>query len=796
MTVTTLAPVVRVTAGNGPLTLLGGPGRDIVTGGPADDRLFGGAGDDQLFGEGGNDLIVSGTGQDRLHGGAGDDLIIATGARSAIRGGAGADSVLIARTASAQTIILHDFDPAAGDRIVIHGLSPADIGAFLAASQIRTANGKAILRHENLTIQVMGADGSVFNSANVTAPGHDTLTTWADFDAFRASGLDAVLDQIRIGDVIWHLRDAAPVHDLYRAQDSAGHWWSPDYLVVVAAGQSNMLGAGAGGDMTLGGAVAAWDWVNGTLVAADYGAPPSGGPGVRTGAALRNNLYFPFAEELAAAEGRPVLVVAHPVSGSRIESWLDSAQGVNWASLTGDIAAALAATGQDRVDAFLWLQGEGDFPMPTDQYQARLLDFIAQVRGAGWASPGLDILIGELSRWGANAAQNAALQQVEVMGLPNVGFVSSTGLAAFDRPGVHFDGPSLVTYGQRFFDLWSQMQSGVAVAPNSAPQVVPGAALPTHLTVAEGDRVTVDLRPFFTDSDSDPLWFFGQIRERGVYLTGPAEHGVMIRPDYDAAGTYTLTVHANDYLLDSASITVTLTVTDRAPGILRYQQGDFLQELGRDRDFALAAESLANNRAIDVLDQAALDPSGMVLAFDGLHIRGGTGLAAAFLLGEGVRKAFFHGAAAFDMTGNDLDNILSGNDGANRLWGGAGRDQLLGGGGDDMLAAGAGDDSLFGGDGDDLILCGPGNDQAWGGAGADVFVFAMGDGRLTVRDLDPLHDHLRLEGWQGITDHDTLCANARIFQAGDRMVIDIGTDRLMLDGVVPSEVTADLFSFA
>lgn len=72
------------------------------------------------------------------------------------------------------------------------------------------------------------------------------------------------------------------------------------------------------------------------------------------------------------------------------------------------------------------------------------------------------------------------------------------------------------------------------------------------------------------------------------------------------------------------------------------------------------------------------------------------------------------GAAAINLTGNELANALIGNAGPNRL---------DGGGGNDRLEGGAGDDRLIGGDGDDRLIGGDGKDMLEGGAGADTFAF-------------------------------------------------------------------------
>lgn len=791
--VTTSGAVANVYACDGGLVLSGGAGRDYGHGAAGIDMLDGGAGDDKLYGGAGDDILVTGTGRDYVAGGAGDDLIAVSEGRNTVYGGEGADTILIDAD-GAQTLLVYDFDSAAGDRIMLAGMEGADLTAFLSQAQIRSAAGQAVLTWGGLTVQVFGAETSVFTAANFVAVTDDNAPAFASFADFLASGLDDVVDRVRIGDAVWRLRDGQPPHEDFREQDGTGHWWSPDYLVVVAAGQSNMLGGGGGGDRTIGGGVAAWDWVHGGVVRADYATAPAGGEGIRSGTTARENLFYPFASDLSAATGRPVLVIAHPVSGTRIDSWLEEKSGTHWATLQQDIANALAAVGQSDVDVFLWDQGESDYPMPVADYQARLLSFIAQVQGSDWAGADMQLLIGELSRLGGNAAQNAALQAVELMTIPGVAFVSSTGLAVTDETGVHFSGAGLVEYGHRFFDVWAAAVAGTPPAANTAPQPVD--TTPISITIAEGDSLTLDLSALFSDAEGDDLWFYANIRERGHYLFTDAPGGITLAPGYDDAGTYHLTVYANDYLLDGPGIALTLTVTDRAPGLAVYATRDFAVLLDQERDLASASAGLAQNRGLDILSQAAVDPGGNLLAQESLTLRGAAGLTGSFTLADGLLRAYLAGDAAFDVTGNAADNLIEGNDGANALSGGGGRDRLYGGGGSDLLFGGSEDDQLFGGAGADLLDGGGGSDQGWGGAGADIFVFSQGDGGMIVRDFIAGEDVLRLTGFAGIDSLADLRAVASVTQTVDRTVIDLGGDRLMVYGVTAATaLTEAMFDF-
>ena len=68
-----------------PVTMRGGPGRDILVGGSGPDKLSGGPLGDKLIGHDGDDVLFGGEGRDAVIGGAGNDVV---------RGGPGLDNVL------------------------------------------------------------------------------------------------------------------------------------------------------------------------------------------------------------------------------------------------------------------------------------------------------------------------------------------------------------------------------------------------------------------------------------------------------------------------------------------------------------------------------------------------------------------------------------------------------------------------------------------------------------------------------------------------------------------------------
>ena len=75
-----------------PVTMRGGPGKDLLIGGSGTDKLIGGPGSDRLGGRAGDDLIFGGPGNDLLLGGPGDDALRGGPGRDVVRGGTGVNS--------------------------------------------------------------------------------------------------------------------------------------------------------------------------------------------------------------------------------------------------------------------------------------------------------------------------------------------------------------------------------------------------------------------------------------------------------------------------------------------------------------------------------------------------------------------------------------------------------------------------------------------------------------------------------------------------------------------------------
>lgn len=175
--------------------------------------------------------------------------------------------------------------------------------------------------------------------------------------------------------------------------------------------------------------------------------------------------------------------------------------------------------------------------------------------------------------------------------------------------------------------------------------------------------------------------------------------------------------------------------------------------------------------AVKALVQVGTDGNDTLVGYVGNDTLSG-GLGDDSIVGGDGDDALTGGAGADFLDGGNGVDTLAGDDGNDTLSGGAGDDHLLGGGGldalyggdgndvidggadrdwlsgeagDDQLSGGDGDDEIRGGDGADTLTGGTGDDLLYGGAGEDRYVFARGDGKDWISDLQGLNT-LALDG--------------------------------------------------
>ncbi len=815
-----------MTAGDGGISLVGRSGDDVLVGGDGNDRLFGNQDNDSLFGGAGSDILNGGDGDDHLFAGDGTDFLY---------GEDGADTFHFALDANGKSYI-KDFDATEGDTIELEG-TYTSFDDLMAAGAVTEASGHVTIKEGTAQIIVQNTSLADVQASTTFVTEADTTINGGSFDTFAEfldTGLDTSATEVDIAGTTYLLRDDEPLHADYKYQDSNGQWWSPDYFVLVAGGQSNMFGSGQGGDTAIDPNVMAYDYINGEIVVADYDAAPAGGTGIKPEGTTYNNLYFPLANDLAAELDRPVLVVTHAVPGTTMSMWnedeADPEAGALWRDLNTDVENALTAIGQDKADLFVWHQGESDFTMDPAQYEQEFMEFVAQVRATEWGGDDLAFLAGELSRQGDNYHMNEALQNIETTETdPNLGFVSSVGITTFGTNNIHFDGEGLVEFGHRYFDAYMDILAerenpGSTATGDTAPvfditpednsedtymwgdpDPSPGQTMALdnqYWTIGEGYSDSIYLSDGFSDAEGDALSYYvhiyGANGSRGHYFGEIDGDKLTIDPTLADAGDYEVHVFASDGELDSETVVYNLTVEESEPTVVIYDDSTYTSLRGEYLSLRSALDDASSHRGMEILSlNMGEQMGGVYIDTDSLHIKGDSSMGLTFNMSDDILRIYFDGEAEFDANGNALNNNIEGNAGDNIIRGYEGIDWLYGEGGNDMLDGGADIDRLFGGAGDDYIIFGSGNDQAYGDAGADMFVFADGDETNQIRDFAAAEGDSVVVLFDGIDDYDTLMATATLQDdtTNNRVIVNVGDDRVIIWGIQSNELTSDMFQF-
>ncbi|HSO42136.1 MAG TPA: hypothetical protein VLR47_04720, partial [Rhodospirillales bacterium] len=115
-----------------------------------------------------------------------------------------------------------------------------------------------------------------------------------------------------------------------------------------------------------------------------------------------------------------------------------------------------------------------------------------------------------------------------------------------------------------------------------------------------------------------------------------------------------------------------------------------------------------------------------------------------------VQEPTFYGLGGCELTGNDLDNVITATTTADKLVGAGGNDTLYGGpigenasedtGADDFFG-GKGNDTIYGFGGDDIMSGQAGNDTMYGDAGNDRMVGGTGLDRLSGGGNEDIYDY-------------------------------------------------------
>ena len=212
---------------------------------------------------------------------------------------------------------------------------------------------------------------------------------------------------------------------------------SPIY--VLATGQSNTYGQGAGGAWDISPLVKVWNNANNLFDLSNIGTawvkPTFGQRPFRDNC---NNQSIQAANYLARLTGREVRLIMTAYDGQSINKWHDG-------SVVGPMytrtKAILDAAGVSCIDWFLWNQGSADENTQIGTYPARWAALIGQFAADGFLTEGSPLVTNET----AHAPQiNKVLQSIADADprceMAKIGHLPT-------NEGVHFTGPSLVRAG-------------------------------------------------------------------------------------------------------------------------------------------------------------------------------------------------------------------------------------------------------------------------------------------------------------------------------------------------------------
>ncbi|MEI6073903.1 MAG: sialate O-acetylesterase [Verrucomicrobiae bacterium] len=124
---------------------------------------------------------------------------------------------------------------------------------------------------------------------------------------------------------------------------------------------------------------------------------------------------------------------------------------------TNAIVRAREAMKNGNLVGILWHQGESDIPGNPETYNERFAAMIQQLRSDLHAE-NVPVIVGELGHYltQPNAAKLRTVLSELPKSLPICGFVSSEGLTP-KVDNLHFDAPSLRTFGARYAAVWIEM---------------------------------------------------------------------------------------------------------------------------------------------------------------------------------------------------------------------------------------------------------------------------------------------------------------------------------------------------
>lgn len=303
----------------------------------------------------------------------------------------------------------------------------------ISASFFRLALGSTFTTSETTTGTKSGVATSTASSTFLV---NASSTTVGSVDNISLKRLPADAFSSNGGTVWWARPDAVSPHVPA----------SPAQMTVFGiVGQSNALGAAAGGDMTINPNVFVYRPTTGTIEVCDPTLSPIAG--------ANNNAGFHVAKRYQERHGGQVLLLVIAQGSTAISEFLPG--GSQWTKMTTDVPAALALAGQTYVDRWFFSQGESDQGRGTIVYMRDVETFLTNMKAQPYWLAGHTYMIGtEMTDSWLNASQGQGLA-LRLLAEKTSDFVM---MSSFDLPvdaaaPIHFSGQGLVELGYRFADM-------------------------------------------------------------------------------------------------------------------------------------------------------------------------------------------------------------------------------------------------------------------------------------------------------------------------------------------------------
>lgn len=782
----------RLTGDGAANRLFGFAGNDSIAGGDGNDTMLGGDGDDLMSGDAGDDEMWGGLGNDTLGGGLGSDLVryrtapgaitvdLATGV--AIDGEGGTDSLSG----------IENIDGTDQGDVILGNFAANRLFGFAGDDRIEGRDGDDTLLGGDGDDQLSGGTG---NDQLEGGTGTDTLDGGAGSDLVRyRTAADAMTIDLAAGtaaernaatDILIAIEnaDGSDFDDVLTGSSAANRLFGFAGADTIRGGTGDdVLVGGTGGDTYFYRAGDGYDIVN------DLG--DTGGAADRV---ILSDYLPDYARIYLVGAGngdvvldfgvtRDVLVLAGnaAVSGPSTIEFVQFADGTVWNHATllqmvGQTARPAPTVGTDAADTLFGTRnGDSLDGGGGNDLIHRLAGNDSLFGGTGndtiRAGDGDDLIGGGagddelILGAGADSVFGGAGIDTVVF---DTAFSSIAGDYSFDSAS-----GALIVTGNRIVDVelfrFADVQLTATELQLLALNSAPVSTLPALLSANEGD-ISIDLAPFYTDRENDPLTFDVADLPAGLSVLGSRIVGRI-----DAVLVpFTITVIVSDgshelrdridLRIDNVNATPTGAVT--VSGQPATGQTLTATSTVTDPD-GIDAATLAWSWLRDgvLIAGATGDTYTLVDADAGAHISARLSYTDLFGTHEAVTSTgtdaviftplLLTGTADHDelrggggndtILGLDGPDLLEGLEGADSILAGDGNDTVIGGGGDDFLFGGdteadlrdiiyggAGNDSMDGGYGNDEMRGDIGNDTMAGGFGSDLLIGGPGDDVIT-----------------------------------------------------------------